>query len=134
LWPQVGAWIVANDALDIVRTEFSNAEIESAEWLRMRGEWHHGYPLPREELGYLIATYDLSEYCMECGVGAKQVAPFRMRGEPKWGRRGILQLNWVFGEYFVKPSVWRDVFEPHHIPYRSVIDAKGKNLRRSFNS
>ena len=45
-------------------------------------------------------------------IGAKQVSPFRMKESPNWGRRSILQMNWLFDEYFVKPEVWNAVFQP----------------------
>jgi len=59
---------------------------------------------------------------MTCGVGLRQVAPFRMKREPKWGNRHILQLNWVFDEYFVLPDVWESVFKPFGVGRRPVLD------------
>ena len=46
-----------------------------------------------------------------------------MSGEPRWGRRGILQLNWVFDEYFVLPEVWEASFRPFDVPARPVLHA-----------
>jgi hypothetical protein len=118
------------DTGDLVSTTFSNAEIETAHWLVPVPDWHHGYPEPSEkDLGYRQATYDLSEWCSSCGIGLKQKAPFQMKGEPKWGQRGILQLNWVFGEYFVTPEVWSSVFKPHGIACRMVTNTKGAELK-----
>lgn len=113
-----------------VSTEFSKAEIRAARWVELEPEWHHGYPQPREdEFGYLKATYDLSDYCPECGTGKAQKAPFQMKGEPKWGRRGILQLNWVFDEYFVTPEVWASAFEPQGVGCRAVLNRKHVELK-----
>lgn len=124
-WPKVERWIVERRAADIVSTRFTNQEIATAEWLELTSEWHHGYPQPREDaFGYLEATYDLSEYCRACGTGLRQKAPFQMKAEPKWGRNGILQLNWVFDEYFVTPEVWATIFAPHGIGFRPVLDTK----------
>jgi hypothetical protein len=52
-----------------------------------------------------------------------------MRGEPRWGRRSILQLNWIFDEYFVTPEVWQAVFEPRGIASRPVTNRRGIELR-----
>ncbi len=91
---KVQRWIAERNAVDVPRTEFSKQEVADAEWFELTPNWHYGYPQPNEEtLGYRQGTYDLSEYCAECGVGLKQKAPFQLKGEPKWGRNGILQLS-----------------------------------------
>jgi len=111
-----------------VTTEFTKDEIESGHWLTI-GAWHHGYPQPNElDFGFLQATYDLTDYCDRCGIGLKQKAPFQMKREPKWGTRGILQMNWVFDEIFVRPKIWSSIFEPHHVACRPVTDRRGAEL------
>lgn len=120
-WPHVAQLVKKVRAGDFTRTEFTEAELEGAKFLVMHPSWHHDYPQPEDDFGYMNATYDLSSYCDECGAGAKQVAPFRMTKPPSWGQKSILQLNWVFDEYFVKPDVWERVFEPLGIKYRPVV-------------
>jgi hypothetical protein len=117
------------DAGDFIRTKFSKKEVAEARWLELVPDWHHGYPQPDEEVvGYLRATYDLTDFCEKCGVGLRQRAPFQMKGEPKWGRNGILQLNWIFDEYFVTPEVWATVLKPLGIGCRPVMSAKDIEL------
>jgi hypothetical protein len=112
-----------------VSTSFTKKELDSARWLEL-GAWHHGYPQPDEDVfGYRQATYDLTDWCGSCGIGKKQKAPFQMKGEPKWGKRSILQLNWVFDAYFVTPDAWALVFKPHGIECRPVLNTKGGELR-----
>lgn len=113
---------------DVPSTEFSKKEIADARWLQIAA-WHHGYPQPEDDFGYLKATYDLRDHCEPCGVGKVQRAPFQMKGEPKWGRNGILQLVWVYDELFVKPEVWERVFRPHGIERRPVLNVKGIALQ-----
>jgi hypothetical protein len=109
-WPAVQVWIRGRRPSDIVRTKFSDDEIAEAHWLAVRADFQQGFPQPRkDDFGYREANYDLTAYCNVCGVGLRQKAPFQMKGEPNWGRRGILQLNWVYDEYFVKPGVWATV-------------------------
>ena len=128
-WSSIQARLSEWGAVDIVRTEFSKEELRSADWLNLVPDWHHGYPQPRAEVsGYLAATYDLTDWCDRCGIGKKQVAPFQMKAEPKWGKRGILQLNWVFDEFFVTPDVWNKVFEPHGLNRRPVQNVAGREL------
>jgi hypothetical protein len=127
-WPKLQYLFQHWQASDVLRTEFSKKEIETARWLEIAA-WHHGYPQPDEHVfGYRQVTYDLTEWCEQCGMGGKQKAPFQMKGEPRWGRNGILQLTWIYDELFVKPEVWSRVFDSRGIPYRPVIDSRGVEL------
>ncbi|WP_257448448.1 hypothetical protein [Archangium lipolyticum] len=129
-WPALQQWIARRGAVDIVSTKFSKKELGDARWFALEPDWHHGYPQPDEgRLGYREATFEVSDFCEQCGIGLKQKAPFQMKSEPKWGRNGILQLHWVFDEFFVMPEVWRTVFHPNGIGCRPVLDAKGAELK-----
>ncbi len=128
-WPAVRRWIAVRHPSDFPRTTFSEAEIAAARWLVMLTDWHHGYPQPHaDSFGYRDVTYDLTEYCPRCGIGFRQKAPFQMTGEPRWGRRAILQLNWVFEEYFVTPALWAEVFRPRGVACRPVTNRRGTEL------
>lgn len=129
-WPEVKSLIKEWNALDFVITEFSVAELDAADFLQLAATWHHGYPQPEEDFGYLKETYDLSDYCQTCGIGLTQIAPFRMKSEPKWGKKHIMQLNWVFDEFFVLPQVWEEVFKPIGVGCSPVREHRtGKELR-----
>lgn len=123
-WIQLKTLIAETDCFDFITAVFDAHEIDSAETLAMRPAWHHGYPQPESDFGYLDATYDLRAYCPHCGGGASQRAPFRMKSEPKWGRRSILQLNWVFDQYFVTLQLWETVFKPFGIGSCEVLAAR----------
>jgi hypothetical protein len=128
-WPAVQEWSGRSGRLGISRTEFTRAEIAAAAWLALLASWHHGYPQPGEDhFGYRDVTYDLSEWCPACGIGMRQVAPFQMTGEPGWGRNSILQLNWVFDEFFVTPQLWQSVFEPCGVGMLPVLGSRGQEL------
>lgn len=120
-WEKAARLVKQSGALDIQATTFSSAELASAKYLAVLPSWHCGYPQPENDFGYLQATYDLKEYCKTCGVGARQIASFRLKTPPQWGRKSIFQLNWVFDEYFVKPDVWDSIFRPLGIECRSVV-------------
>jgi len=128
-WATIEHLIRKWDASDLVSTKFSKEELATAAWLDLVPDWHHGYPQPEQDLGYLRVTYDLSDWCGKCGIGLRQHAPFRMRSEPKWGRRSVLQLNWVFDEFFVTPEAWSSAFKPHGIACRPVLSMKGDPLQ-----
>ncbi len=123
LEPKLTRWRVGH----LAQTHFTPAEHRDAHWSVLAARWDHGYPEPDDgDFGYLAATYDLSAYCSTCGVGARQNAPFRMTREPKWGKRGVLQLHWVVDEVFVTPDVHAACFEPHGVACRPVLDRRGR--------
>lgn len=120
-WEEIGRLSGEWESVDIVTTIFSKMELSDAPYVEIGPSWHHGYPQPEDDFEYLIETYDLSAYCRSCGMGARQVAPFRMKGEPRWGTKHLLQLNWVYDEFFVLPEIWREVFRPIGIACSPVV-------------
>ena len=70
-------------------------------WFRLVPKGHFGYPQPEGDFGFRTATYDLARYCVRCGIGLRQVRPFRLRKSFTQSRSQFLQLNWVSDEYFV---------------------------------
>ncbi|WP_299624979.1 hypothetical protein [Pelagibius sp.] len=130
-WPQVAELIEGFQAVDIATTKFSAKEIRHAKRLQVAADNHQGYPEPSDDFGYLNVTYDCSNHCPECGCGLVQKAPFRIKLRPKHGRRHIFGLNWVFDELFVSAEAWKQVFKPHGLQKRPVLDAKpGRELQR----
>jgi hypothetical protein len=130
-WPKLKHLLPQWQAGNIVHTEFSAAELANAKYLETTSAWFHGYPQPDDDFGYKKITYDPKEYCSTCGIGAKQVAPFRTTGEPRWRSNSIMQLNWVYDAYFVLPSVWEEVFRPLGIGCIPVVHHRtGKKLSR----
>src|SRR5215469_17498563 len=128
-WPQVEEWSERSRRPRVTRTVFTPAEIAAARWLALRPSWHYGYPQPDEgSFGYRRATYDLSDWCPACGIGLRQVAPFQMKGEPAWGKNSLLQMNWVFDEFFATPDLWEKLFRPYGVGMRSVLGPRGREL------
>lgn len=127
-WEKIRDLIPKWNGLDVVRTQFSESELNSADFLVMRSSWVHGYPMPDDENGYLDVTYGRTG-CDVCGNGRLQRAPFQMRSEPKWGRRHVMQLNWIVDEFFVTPYAYRSVFADFGIgEYEVLKHKKGTRL------
>jgi hypothetical protein len=123
-WPAVSALVAQRKLLDTLSTKFTRAEIRNAPYMDITPSWHHGYPQPDGDHGWREVTYDLSNWCEHCDLGKRQNAPFRMKSEPKWGSRNVLQLNWVFDEYFTTPDFWQKAFEPLGVKSGPVLRAK----------
>lgn len=128
-WVEVSYLLASWQATDNVRTQFSQAEVSDAPWCAVRSEWIHGYPEPNSDRrGYLSTTYDNQHHCRSCGAGLQQRTEFRMAREPAWGRRDVVQLNWIPDEIFVRRSVWEAVFRPLGLPHRDVFGKLGARL------
>lgn len=123
-WPALKPTLVAMDLESDVWTEFSDDEFRSAKWLRMGGGAQMGYPQPVDD--YMRVTYDCSTICQECSAGYTQVAPFRMKKSPRWGRRLLGVLESVGDAYFTTEAAYREVFEGLGIESMPVLDAKGR--------
>jgi hypothetical protein len=110
-WPQAELLAADYKITEFVHTRFSRSELDEARAFCILATSHTGYPQPTENFGFLEATYDLSTYCRKCGTGCRQIRPFRIKSVPDLRRR-IMQLNWVFDEFFVAHDVWAAVFQP----------------------
>lgn len=109
-------------------TKFTASEFESTRTLCLLAKFNRGYPQPEEGFGFLSETYDLTEYCSKCGTGGLQARPFRLKSVSLL-KRAVMQLNWVFDEFFVSHEVWTDVFKPFGVDCWPVILHKsGKEL------
>jgi hypothetical protein len=130
-WSDVEAWIGRRRPSDVVSTAFTADEIAAAPWLSLNIDQHQGFPQPRDDdFGYREATYDTSAYCETCGIGLHQNASFQMKGDPNMGRRGLLQMHWVYDEYFATPGVWETVFRPFGVGSRPVTKPSGSVLEK----
>lgn len=128
-WKDVERIIEKYNASDITTTKFTAKEKKSAKTLCIVPSWHHGYPEPAKDNIYLDSTYDTTSYCSKCGTGLVQKEPFRFKKEPIWGKKGILQINWIFDEFFVNTSIYERIFKPLGIEKISVENIKtGKKL------
>lgn len=104
-WPEVERLLAKyGPATHSVSNKFTKAELGAAEWLELSALGHHGYPQPERDFGYKEATYDVSDACRICGIGRVQNAPFRLRSEFKASHSQVVQLNWVFDEFFLRPE------------------------------
>ncbi len=120
-WPLLQAKFTAWQACILPETRFDDSELAQADFLVVQPRSHQGYPEPSNDFGFLGAAYDLSTHCSWCGTGEVQREAFRLRKEPTWGRRHILQLNWVYDAYFVKVGNAESVFEEFGVQRREVL-------------
>ena len=123
-WPIVESLIKKWNMGDVVITKFTMSELKKANSLRMLTNWHDGYPQPDDDFGYLSASFNLTEFCDKCGIGKYQDTPIRLAREPIWGKKHILQVHWLYDEFFVLPDVWKNVFKPLGVGCVPVVHHK----------
>ena len=125
-WPEVANLIERYKLTKMSYTTFTKGELNQANYLDIGASGHTGYPMPDDDFGYQSITYDSSNVCNKCWNGVVQIAPFRFRNAPSWGSKSIMQLNWVYDQFFVKPETWEEVFQPFGIGCKEVIHHRRK--------
>ncbi|CAA9194594.1 hypothetical protein [Flavobacterium collinsii] len=104
--------------------EFTKEELKKSLLSEKNGGNEHGYPMPDINFGYRELTYDLSDYCPNCGIGFKQKDAFRLKNVPPVGKKQIFSLGWIFDELFVEKTVYEEIFKPLGIKSREVLKYK----------
>ena len=89
-WPLVAELLRRTDPINFVWTEFTQQEILDAAWLKVVAAHPVGYAYPRY-LGWKETTFENG--CPQCGVGVRQKAPFRIRAEPRLGKKAFASLH-----------------------------------------
>ncbi len=110
--------------------KFTPADVRRADWAFWQTTGFTGYPQPQGT--YKQSTYDRAGACDVCddyADGKRQIAPFRMRGEPPLGRRSIMQLHWVPDAWFVTRQAYEVVFAPFGIAARPALTKGGRELK-----
>jgi hypothetical protein len=109
LWPALKAFL--NGDHTIIRTMFTDKERLNAEWCII---WDNhsivSYRVPQDNAW---SEEYFTESCEKCGVGWKQIAPFRLKAEPKLGKNQFCGFGGGF-ELFCTPVVLEE-FARHGI-------------------
>jgi hypothetical protein len=93
----------------IIFTKFSKRDFQMAEWFALNAISFLGYPKPEDN--WKEVTYDTSNYCLRCGIGAAQNAPFRIGLEKREAKNSsFFHLGWVNDEIFVRVGI-KDIFD-----------------------
>ena len=119
-WEKIKLLIEKYEPFEMVHTEFTKKEMDAANWLQILPSWHHYYPEPSDDFGYLTKTYKENSYDLISKIGKVQQNNFFIRKKPKWGNKHLLQLNWVFDEFFLKKDIFDKFFKPLGIQNRNV--------------
>jgi hypothetical protein len=92
-WDQVSLLIRHLDLFHAVETTFTNEEIRQAEWVRVIPTFEYGYPQPKS---WSNQQPNLTNTCPHCHAGFIQIAPYRLSGEPRIGKRHFFSLYWTY--------------------------------------
>jgi hypothetical protein len=82
--------------------KYSSKDYEESEWFRIKTSESQ---YPEGKVDYCIDTYELSNWCEKCGVGAVQNRPFRLARDFQQKRDQFFGLHWVFDELFCRPAI-----------------------------
>lgn len=127
-WSNVEIFVKKYKLFRTFETHYANEEITSAPWLYTWCRWRCGYPQPELVFTTENTTYSIPDECRMCGSGAVQIAPFRIKKTPKWGKRAFMELNWIGDELFLSGSA-KQVLETNGITgisFEKVLSKNGK--------
>lgn len=102
-WPAVETLIQEIGASNIYNTIFSEEEILRASWSRLIPAFEQGYPQPENSWSANPITYEGE--CTKCGVYARQRESFRIKKEPRLGKKSFMSLYWTYA-LFAVPAVF----------------------------
>lgn len=105
-WPEIKERL--GDAHTYIRTEFTEEDIAQAEWAMGFATHSIGSFVPKEK--WWCDLY-YADQCKNCGSGWRQIAPFRIKKEPKLGKNVFANFGSGF-ELFCAPLVVED-FRKH---------------------
>jgi hypothetical protein len=114
-----------NELLILVEAKFSPEDYRQASHFTLFA-MPKTYPSPSEGFEYRRITYDSSRACSVCGVGLRQIGPFRFERKIKLKERQIVGLHWIFDEIFVSLPLVSEVFARFGIETREVLNSNGK--------
>jgi hypothetical protein len=117
-WPVLAEFLAEHPVSHTIESRFSKQEIRTARWCTLGVTSHFGYPQPEDDFEYRRTTYSPNGACDRCGMGGVQVAPFRLRKAPTRKGPRLLQLNWVFDEFFVSSAARRHIEAAGHLGLR----------------
>lgn len=98
---------------------FSKKELDSSQYLSLDGIRDYGYPQPFDDLGYIDQVF--CNVCPKCHTPVEQKNPFRIKGEPRWGKSRIFSLTGEPDKLFVEKEFYTEVFKPFGIESLPVI-------------
>jgi hypothetical protein len=113
------------DFFQEISTEYDKKDMDKAEWYTIYS-LPCQYPQPDDDFGYLDVTFNLNNYCSNCGIGKIQNAPFRLLKEPKQKGNQFLSLFWEEDTLFVKDEI-KNILEKENIKGIHFIHPVNKN-------
>ena len=102
--------------------DYSLSEILNAEYCCISQTYFCGYPKP--ENSYMTVTFDTSEMCPKCHMGATQNNSFRVSKVSKHGFWRF--LAWEPDKFFVRDDVYAEVFSEYGIPRMPLLTGSKK--------
>jgi hypothetical protein len=129
-WERLKELLSGHIISDTVTTVFTDSEQASAEWLVLRADKVWGYPQPEET--YEEECYSQKDWCEMCGIGLTQVAPLRLLKAPPWATGGLVRVNWLEEDIFVKMPDVGDVLEAQGARLREVLKQRDRTPLESI--
>ncbi|SHG09678.1 hypothetical protein [Pedobacter caeni] len=118
-----------------LETEFSEEDRRNSSFLHVYPAKLIGYPQP-ESAGYefpfdlypyLKDVFEIENKDPEFGLlKGKQIGSYQLKKEPHWGSSSVGSAFWIQDSIFVRPEIYKTIFQPLGIKSMPVLEYKTK--------
>jgi hypothetical protein len=118
------------DAFELVHSEFSDEEMNQAEFFLISSSKILGFPQPDSDDTWRKNSFDVSQQCSNCGIGAHQTSPLTMKKQPRWTKkRNCGTLNWLLSEIFCAENDLAPLISDFSLDTLAVhLGARGRHM------
>jgi hypothetical protein len=123
---------------------FSEKDRTDAPYLNIYSNKMLGYAKPddEDEVDNYLYPFDIYPYYkgvfevanVDDNYGllrGRQIGLYSLNGEPKWGNKDIASANNIEDTFFVKPEIYKEIFEPLNIKCLPVLKYKTLELLKT---
>ncbi len=119
-----------------IRLEYTKKELSEAKYLRIWLRRYSGYPQPEGLSGkasYLDYTYDIANFCTNCGSGLVQKDSFYLRKSFSINRYRFGGVYWIYDTFFITTEL-RDLFVKEGFTGMEFLPVKEIKSKKTFEN
>lgn len=91
-----------------------------------------GYEFPLDRYPYFKDVFEIENTDPGFGVlKGRQIGNYKLKKEPSWGSSSIGSAFWIQDSIFVRPEVYKAIFEPLGIKSLPVLEDKSNRILKS---
>jgi len=123
-YPLIKSELEKYEPLHYSIAKFSKKEIQNSKYLKISTTSHIGYPQPEDDFQYINKSFNLEKYCDNCGCGAVQNSPLRLKSSIKLRKWHFSQFHWIFDTLITTKEVYGELSMVFQLDYMPILKYK----------